>query len=119
MKNKFMMTVVGMLMVCLLPIAADDQTTMTTTSTMQLSGSAYSPQVTPVGASSVESGLPGDETSNYTGSRKARKSFEPNQEMEEQDTGSPIGDAALPLMLFAAAAAATVAIRNRRRQMAE
>lgn len=31
----------------------------------------------------------------------------------------PIGDAALPLMLFAAAAAATVAIRNRRRQVAE
>lgn len=106
-------------MVCLLPIAAYDEPTMNTTSAMQLSGSAYSPQVTPVGASSVESGLPGDETSNYTGSRKSRKSIEPNEEMEEQDTGSPVGDAALPLLLFASAAAATVAIRNRRRQVAE
>lgn len=37
------------------------------------------------------------------------------------DTGTqqPIGDAALPLLLFAAAFAATVAIRNRRRQVAE
>lgn len=37
------------------------------------------------------------------------------------DTGTqqPIGDAALPLLLFAASFAATVAIRNHRRQVAE
>ena len=114
-----MMTVVGMLMVCLLPIAAYDEPTMNTTSAMQLSGSSYSSQLAPIGASSIDAELPGDEPGSYTGSHKARKSFEPNQEIEGQDPGSPIGDAALPLLVFAAAAAATVAIRNRRRQVAE
>ena len=120
MNNRKMFLVAGILVLCLLPLAgyAQNDITWQTTSTMQMSGSSYSSQVTEVGAEQTY-----DITStgsNSSSSRKPRRSKEnPGEIGETGDTGSPIGDATLPLLLFAAAFAATVAIRNRRRQVAE
>lgn len=82
------------------------------TSTLSPSGSVYSSN--PI--------LDEDGTANNPASqapsRGPRKLPDlPSTENESDNT--PIGDAALPLLVFAAAAAATVAIRNRRRQVAE
>lgn len=80
------------------------------TSTLSPSGSAYSsnPALDENGTASEPSNSP------------RRIGTPPPPTIDKNDTGNtPVGDAALPLLVFAAAAAATVAIRNRRRQMAE
>jgi len=85
------------------------------TSTMQGSGSAYTsnPTLNSDGSASSPS-------ESAPASNKIRKSFGDNTDGgTTSDPNSPIGDAALPLLVFAAAAAATVAIRNRRRQVAK
>ena len=85
------------------------------TSTLSPSGSAYS-----ANPSLDEDGSACDPAS-QSPSRGPRKSGSmpgmPDTSKTQDNT--PIGDAALPLLVFAAAAAATVAIRNRRRQVAE
>ena len=45
--------------------------------------------------------------------------IEPNEEIEGQDPGSPIGDAALPLLLFAMTYTAYVVVRKRRKLVVE
>ena len=90
---------VGMLMVCLLPQAAVAQQEWQSTSTMQGSGSAYSSQVTSVGATGVGSMA----TTTYSPAAAAsgpRRSKQPNTELLG-DPGSPIGDALIPLLLCA------------------
>jgi len=85
------------------------------TSTMQTSGSAYSSQVTPVGATSAPSEAT-TTSANYAPSRpgQPRKSIEYNEEFDDNDEGSPIGDAVLPLMLMAFAFVGYTAIKRKR-----
>lgn len=81
------------------------------TSTLSPSGSAYSsnPTLDDNGTASAPNRAP-----------RRSSMFPPTPEIDPNDSGNtPIGDATLPLLLFAAAFAATVAIRNRRRQVAE
>lgn len=121
MENSFKMMAVGMLMVCLLPLAAlAQQQEWQSTSTMQGSGSAYSSQVTAVGAASVGSMATTTSSSPARVSRPRRageSSSDPwgnNQTGGDQDDGSPIGDAVLPLMLMALAFGGVVAFRQRK-----
>lgn len=119
MKNSNIFWVAGILVLCLLPLAlyAQSYNTWQSTSTLPLSGSSYSSQITEVGAKDTyDMTSTGDNTS-YAGPRRSKEN--PGEIGETGDESSPVGDAALPLLLFAAAAAATVAIRNRRRQVAE
>ena len=82
------------------------------TSTMQTSGSNYAPQVTAVGASQV-AGMATTADASFSDGRVIHRTIEYNDEFDDNDTGSPIGDAVLPLMLMAVAFAAFVALRKR------
>ena len=85
------------------------------TSSMQSSGSTYSPQVTAVGATAVPSEAT-TTTANYAPGRpgQPRRSLEDNTELGPGNPGSPIGDAVLPLMLMAMAFCGAIAIRKKR-----
>lgn len=89
------------------------------TSGLKTSGSIYSssPALNADGTATYNELTAPSETSEGS-MPKVRKGSVP---VTPGDSGvqQPIGDAALPLLLFAAAFAATVAIRNRRRQVAE
>ena len=116
------MMAVGILMVCLLPLTAAAQTAeqWQSTSTMQGSGSSYSSQVTAVGAASVGSMATTTSSGPARVSRPRRAgetSSDPwgnNQTGGDQDEGSPLGDAVLPLMLMALAFGGVVAFRRRK-----
>ena len=115
MENRMKMTAVGILMVCLLPLAAlAQQQDWQSTSTMRGSGSAYSSQVTTVGATSVGSMATTTSSSGPARVSRPRRAGEgestggdfnttedPNNEYA--DNGSPLGDAVLPLLLLAGA----------------
>ena len=92
------------------PVTAQD---WQSTSTLQTSGSAYSPQVTAVGATTVNSVAITTDSYSATPSGP-RKVIDRNTEFDEGDEGSPIGDATLPLLLFAAAFAGVVYVRRRK-----
>jgi len=115
MRNSITMMAVGILMVCLLPLTAlAQQQEWQSTSTMQGSGSAYSSQVTAVGATGVNSlaGTAASAPANApTGPRRVGSTelSDPNRSNE-----SPIGDAVLPLMLCAGA---YLIIRARKRMV--
>lgn len=113
MENSLKMMAVGILMVCLLPQTVSAQEWQST-STMQGSGSAYSSQVTAVGATGVNSlaGTAASAPANApTGPRRVGSTelSDPNRSNE-----SPIGDAVLPLMLMALAFGGVVAFRQRK-----
>ena len=113
MENSFKMMAVGILMVCLLPLAVSAQEWQST-STMQGSGSAYSSQVTAVGATGVNSlaGAAASAPANApTGPRRVGSTelSDPNRSND-----SPLGDAVLPLMLMALAFGGVVAFRRRK-----
>jgi len=121
MENSLKMMAVGILMVCLLPLTAlAQQQEWQSTSTMRGSGSAYSSQVTAVGAASVGSMATTTSSGPARVSRPRRageSSSDPwgnNQTGGDQDEGSPIGDAVLPLMLMALAFGGVVAFRQRK-----
>ena len=111
-----------MLMACLLPLTAlAQQQEWQSTSTMQGAGSAYSSQVTAVGAASV--GSMATTTSSSASARVSRprrnntggdfnETDDPNK--GNADEGSPVGDAVLPLMLMAVAFCGAIAIRKKR-----
>lgn len=110
-----------MLMTCLLPLAANAQDWQNenaqnwqTTSTMQGSGSAYSPQVTAVGAVSASemSSTTTPYSPNRLGVRKSKE--DPTDPGVTDDPSSPVGDAMVPLMVMAAAMAGVVYLRRRR-----
>jgi len=89
--------------------ATAQQNAFQSTSTMQGSGSAYS----------ANPALNSDGTAAYNAPSEApspirpRREPKPNQEVSPEDQ-APIGDAVLPLMLMAAAAAGVIALRRRR-----
>ena len=109
MENSLKMMAVGILMVCLLPLAAlAQQQEWQSTSTMQGSGSAYSSQVTAVGAASAGSMATTTSSSGparVNGPRRTQADYGDDTEVntEEHDSNSPVGDALIPLMLFACA----------------
>ena len=115
MKNNIMMILVlGMLMLCLLPLALNAQTAQKwqSTSSMQGSGSAYSSQVTAVGATGVGSMA----TTTYSPTQASsgpRRSKEKNEDLNA-DPDSPLGDAVLPLLLMAAGFGLYTAVRKRK-----
>lgn len=116
MKKMIVILVLGALSVCLVPAVAQVQDWEV--STMQGSGSAYSSQVTPVGASSapdeatVGNGVPANRPGPY-------HSFGDNQDGgTTSDPSSPIGDGVLPLLLLSAMAGGVIFLR-RRKQMAQ
>lgn len=102
-----------------LPTMAQD---WQSTSTMQTSGSAYTPQVTAVGSTSVASEA--TTTENYgpakTPGRIRRDNISSDDDgwTGKMDSGgtnlSPVGDAVLPLMLMAFAFVGYTAIRRKR-----
>ena len=105
MKKYMMIMVLGALMAYLVPAQAQRNQDQWQTSTMQTSGSAYSSQVTAVGATAVPSEATTTDA-NYAPGRpgQPRRSIDTNNEWEDDgDQGSPIGDAVLPLMLMAMA----------------
>lgn len=87
------------------------------TSTMQGAGSSYAPQISAVGATTV--GEMATTTESYSpakvGPRKSSESdWGETPEVGEGNTGSPIGDAVLPLMLMALAFGGYIAIKRRK-----
>lgn len=122
MKNTLMSIVAGVLMTCLLPLAANAQDWQNTnaqqwqtTSVMQGSGSSYSSQVTAVGAVSA-SEMATTTTTPYSPSKVGpRKSFEdPTDPGITDDNSSPIGDAVLPLLLMAVVFCGAIYFRRKR-----
>lgn len=125
MKSKMMIIAVGMLIVCLLPLAAfAQQQDWQTTSTMKTSGSAYSPQVTAVGAAVVEQQA--TTTESYSPSpahkggirRSTKGDFDDSPTDNNKDEEhSPLGDAVWPLMLMALAYLGVRVLRARKRAL--
>ena len=84
------------------------------TSTMQGTGSSYAPQISAVGATTVEEMA--TTTESYSPAKAPggpRKAFDTGGETGKS-TESPIGDAVLPLMLMAIAFGGYVAIKRRK-----
>lgn len=108
--------VMGMLLVGM-PVIAQQQE-WKSTSSMAGAGSAYSTQVTAVGATSVQSIATTTESySPAKGPNRAKKDENDwgyNHEGGEPG-GSPIGDAILPLSLMAVAFCGVVYLRRRKR----
>ena len=105
--------VIGMLLVGMPAMAQQEQ--WQSTSSMQTSGSTYSSQVSAVGATAAPSEATTTSAS-YSPGRpgQPRRSIEYNQEFDDNDTGSPIGDAVLPLMLMAMAFCGVVYYRRKK-----
>lgn len=120
MKNRMITVVVGVMMVCLLPIAIfAQQGDWQSTSTMQKSGSVYSAQVTEVGATTVESQA--TTTQSYspaqTPNRALRKESQSGRnagEATERSNQSPIGDAIVPLLIMSFVFCGVIALRRKR-----
>jgi len=121
MKTKLIVLVVGVLMVCLLPLTANAQTQdWQSTSAMQTSGSNYTPQVNAIGAESAQ------QIATTTTSYSPAKG--PNRMRQEESAGdgrtpgeatsgsnqSPLGDAMVPLSLIALAFCGVVYFRRKR-----
>ena len=96
-----------------LPIMAQQQE-WRSTSAMQTSGSAYTPQVTEVGATAVTDNA--TTTESYSPAKAPngpRRSHDNTPDPGTGNPGSPIGDAVLPLMLMAGAFALFVYFRRK------
>ena len=116
MENSIKMMAVGMLMACLLPLTALAQAAeqWQSTSTMQGSGSAYSSQVTAVGATGVNSMAGTAASAPANAPSRPRRGFDYGAEGGDKSNEGPIGDAVLPLMLMALAFGGVVAFRRRK-----
>ena len=114
MKTRIVMIIMAVALIAL-PAMAQQQEWQSI-SVMQGSGSAYSSQVTAVGASEVsDMGATTTSTPN-NGPRRAKKEdgegdFGHGQDAGYKDSSSPIGDA-WPLALFAVLFAAYIAVRK-------
>ena len=134
MKHKIISVVAGMLLVCLLPVGAQNRPWQSTSAMQQ--GSTHRFAIRAVDEANVtykyllmtstsplrageESPLlvAEEESSNAAPGRNIRRGFDTGGETGKADE-SPIGEPWI-LLLFAAALAATTAIRLRRRQPAE
>ena len=134
MKHKIISVVAGMLLVCLLPVGAQNRPWQSTSPMQQISThtfevrAAEAPVVTykfmPMTATSLlrageESPLlVEEESASAAPGRNIRRGFITPGDPGEQSDEFPIGEPWI-LLLFAAALAATTAIRLRRRQPAE
>ena len=118
MKARIIMIIMAAALIALPTMAQDWQST----STMQSSGSVYTPQVTAVGSTSVASEA--TTTENYgpakTPGRIRRDNISSDDDgwTGKMDSGgtnlSPVGDAVLPLMLMAFAFVGYTAIRRKK-----
>ena len=115
MKRLVIILLFGALGACLIPAAAQSADWQST-STLPASGSAYSSQVTAVGATTVQGQATTAGSSPLRVGRGPRKDndFPDIKEGGVGDEGSPVGDAVLPLLLMAAAGGVAVAVRRRR-----
>ena len=106
--KKIVMILMAVALVAL-PIIAQQQEWQSTSS-MQTSGSTYSPQVTAVGAEAPAVQSP---VGTLGGPKKI--TTPPDPKIEEGDSGNvPLGDAVLPLTLMALAYALVVFFRRRK-----
>lgn len=103
--------VLGALMACLVPAQAQN-TQEWQTSTMVGSGSAYSPQVTEVGATTVSSNVT-TTTESYSPTNGPRRVIGTNPDGGEGSNDSLIGDPWV-LAVFALAFGGVIALRRRR-----
>lgn len=115
MKNRMIIWMAGVLMLCLLPFAANAQIEQEwqSTSAMRQAGSSYSSQITEVGAQSVAGTA--TTTDEYSPSQKISKKrnseFGPGRDGGYQDPNSPVGNA-WPLAFFAALLGIGIAVKN-------
>ena len=116
MKRLLITLVLGALIAHLTPVVAQSSGEWQSTSTLPASGSAYSSQVTAVGATTVQGQATTAGSSPLRVGRGPRKDndFPDIKEGGVGDEGSPVGDAVLPLLLMAAAGGVAVAVRRRR-----
>ena len=112
-KKNFIMIIMAVALIAL-PTMAQQQE-WKSTSTMQGTGSSYSPQVNAVGATAV-----GDMATTTESYSPAKAPGGPRRSMEDPGTpgitgtGSPIGDAVLPMLLCAAVFCGFIALRRKR-----
>ena len=93
-----------------LPIMAQQQEWQSTSS-MQTSGSTYTPQVTPVGAGAP---APQSPAGVVPGGPKRDGLFPDAPDTKDEKDNTPVGDAVLPLTLMALAYALVVYFRKRK-----
>ena len=103
---KKLMILVVMAAALALPAMAQSSQDWQSTSTMRGAGSSLSSQVTAVGATSVEDMSSTTTMNQPTGPRRIGPTH-------GQDNPNPVGDAVLPLLLMAAAAAGVIYLRKR------
>ena len=111
--------VIGMLLASM-PAMAQQAQEWQSTSTMQMSGSNYSAQVGAIGATTVSDMA--TTTSSRPSRIKGRQSesdWGETPEVGEGNTGSPIGDALIPLLLCALAFCGVIAFRRRGKAMTD
>ena len=111
--KRIMMIIMAVALIALPAMAQQEQWQ---TSTMQSSGSAYSSQVTPVGATSAPSEAT-TTTASYAPRRPGsirRDGFDTNTDPGTVDPGSPIGDAMVPLLLMSVVFGGVIALRRKR-----
>ena len=117
MKNimrKLVMIIMAAALIALPTMAQDWQST----STMQGSGSAYSAQVTAVGAAeATDMATTTEAYSPASGPHRARRDFIDPNNPGHQSEEFPIGDAVLPLMLLACAYLGLRVFLNRKRSL--
>ena len=103
MRKLVIMMIMGVALMALPALAQEQE--WKSTSAMQTSGSAYTPQVNAVGATGVaEMATTTNGSSASTPNRAKRSTDNPGEPAPEfHDEDSPIGDAVLPLLLFAGA----------------
>lgn len=99
--KKLVMIIMAVALIAL-PTMAQQQE-WKSTSTMQTSGSTYTPQVNAVGATTVGEMATTTESNSPAKVGPRRSKDDPGEVEPFIDPGSPIGDAVLPLMLFAGA----------------
>ncbi len=98
------------------PLTAQNAQEWQSTSTMQGSGSAYSSQVTAVGATGVAV-LGASSSAPANAPSRPRREHASDRNAGEATTGSnqsPLGDAVLPLLLMAAGFGLYTAVRKRK-----
>ena len=106
---KKLMILVVMAAALALPAMAQSSQDWQSTSTMRGAGSAYSSQVTAVGATSVEDMSSTTTMNQPTGPRRIGPTH-------GEGNPNPVGDAVLPLLLMAAACAGVIYLRKRKAQ---
>jgi len=114
MKKIMMIMVLGALIACLVPAAAQNPQEWQSTSAMKGAGSSYSSQITAVGATSALSEA--TTTDSYSPAKAPngpRRGYDNTAEPGDAEEGSPIGDAVLPLMLMAMVFTGVIYFRKR------